>query len=115
MNTRSTITNGSGSACDRDPAPGYMLQPTDDIQRLADQAFHCSIPVFGNRFLYPVGHDGAEAETMVAQDLAQAVDACRLHLEIGDPVGAVLKGCQLIDEVRMAESQAKHPALGAIE
>ena len=52
---------------------------------------------------------------MVAEELAEAVDTGRFHLEVGDPVGAVGEMGKAVDKIGLAQTQAEDPALGAVE
>ena len=52
---------------------------------------------------------------MVSQHLAQSVDPGGLHLEIGDPVWSVAEARQPVDQFGLAQPQAQHPSLRAVE
>ena len=51
----------------------------------------------------------------MAEYLPQTIDAGRLHLEVGDPVGAVGESGEAIDELGLAKPEPQDPSLGAVE
>jgi len=89
--------------------------PADDIQRLADHFVDDGVIVLAKGLGDPIGDDRAYAEALVAQELAEAVDPRRFHLEIGDTVGAIGEIGEAVDELGLGEAEAQHAALGTIE
>src|SRR5579871_5767143 len=51
----------------------------------------------------------------MAEELAETVDAGRLHLEIRDTVGAIGETGEPVDEFRLGEAETEDPALRTIE
>jgi hypothetical protein len=91
------------------------LNGFDDAQGLADEAVDCGVTIAGEGLQNTVGDDGAEAQTGVAEQPAEAIDAGSLHLEVCDAVGAVGEGREPVDQVWLCEPKTQYPSLRAIE